>query len=99
MKHITETEIKADFFGIKQIVNFATSELIRIRNDGPWSTEPINWADFKCAGVEYVIDDSGGEFYRAIIEEAAPGCRHVIEFVDEHLKQNGYDDVEVVTEW
>lgn len=99
IKELINRDMLRQFQKIKQLVNVATRELFLRRNDSPWSTEPVNWADFKCAAVEYVIDDSGGEFYRAIIEEAAPGCRHVIEFVTEHLKQHGYDDVEVVMEW
>jgi len=65
--------------------------------DGPWSDEAINWARLGWVDVEFVIDEHG-RYYRIIIENAAPNCRHLIGFVKSQLDDFELE-TEVVTEW
>ena len=92
----TQAGIRAEFPKIKAAVN----EALEAANytDGSWQSEPINWADLKCADVEYVIDEHDGRFV-ATIEEASPGCPSLCNFVRKHLESIGLADVDVVTEW
>lgn len=89
-------EIRARFQSIETAVNQALAKA-KV-TDGSWRSEPINWADLKCAAVEYVIDSEDG-WYRATIEEAAPACPSLCAFVKKQIDAVGFGDVEVVTEW
>lgn len=60
----------------------------------PHSREAVNWGDLGCADVG-VINNG----YYAVIEEAAPGCTELIEYVTQYLAANGITNVEVSTEW
>ncbi len=60
--------------------------------------EAINWGDLGCADVRY-CQTRDDEFYEVFIEEAAPGCPKLCSFVFNYLKERGFENVEVRTEW
>jgi hypothetical protein len=62
-----------------------------------WDKEAINWADLKVVDIEYFEGMSGATGYRVYIEE---GQSPKLEgFVAQYLKDSGYPDIEVRTEW
>lgn len=67
----------------------------RIQEFGIDDSEPINWGDLKCCGVERV---HGGSFL-VTIEEASPGsCQSLCDYIERFMKSWGWD-VTVETEW
>lgn len=59
----------------------------------------VNWGDLSCSEVFLCVREDGSEFYRVIIEEAAPDACELQEYVEFELFQRGFKDVEVTTEW
>lgn len=87
-------ELRENFQEIEHKVNTAISKLDR--DGGSWSNEPINWADLRCACVEYIIGN-GYEYYQATIEEADPTCPHLVTAIDQMVSFDG--ELAIVTEW
>lgn len=58
----------------------------------------INWGDLFCFEAALVIDDDGFFGYRVMIQEADPINQEFQEWIQDYLKERGYDAI-VVTEW
>ena len=58
------------------------------------SKEPINWGDLSCTEVEKFADGS----WFVVIEEAAPECPNLCEYVRAWLEKWGWN-ARVQTEW
>lgn len=87
-----------DFKRIKEVADDACDEARE--TDGPWREEAINWADLEVARFEWCGDAHEMPRVRVVIEEAAPGCVGLLDFVYGKLVEAGLGDgVEVVTEW
>lgn len=61
--------------------------------------DAVNWADLSCVEAGFCVNDGGDEYYYVKIEEADPAAYHLREFISNWLKERGYDDVVVRTEW
>ncbi len=61
--------------------------------------EAINWADLGCYAAYRVMPEEGRPFYQVWIAEADPVCPRFQAWVREQLRQAGFDEVEVLTEW
>lgn len=86
---------------IEVAVNQALVKAYDAMQDGSESLarESINWSNLKCQSVEYVIGFDY-DHYRVTIDEAAPGCFALCQFVGDALKNDGIKDVgEISTEW
>lgn len=59
----------------------------------------VNWGDLHCVAALRVEDDEGRISYRVEIEEVAPDAGELQKFIHEQLKESGFPDVEVYTEW
>lgn len=59
----------------------------------------INWGDLGCTYAEHYDAEEDGSGYRVHIEEAAPGERELIEFVAGKLREQGFGEIDVQTEW
>ena len=59
----------------------------------------VNWADLSCAVSERFETSDGDHGFRVYVEEAAPNEQALCDFIAAELKQKGFGDVEVVTEW
>lgn len=77
----------------------ATDEIIDSSSVSAQFNEPINWADLHCREASYVQIDDGREYYRVMIEEAAPECVEFCEHIAKRLAERGFENVGVVTEW
>ena len=77
----------------------ATDKLVAKIKPEDFPNAAINWGDLGCRSVYIGIDESRTVHHLVIIDEAAPGeqefCRHVAD----KLKELGWQDVEVITEW
>lgn len=69
------------------------------RGDSACRRDAVNWADFGCSIAEGYITDEGDSGTRVILEEAAPDCGNVQGFVHRYLRDRGWSEIEVVTEW
>ena len=58
----------------------------------------INWGDLGCIEVRWFKSDLGDEGYSVLIEEASPYSK-LGENVKRMLRERGFPDVEVNTEW
>lgn len=85
--------IKKDCETIKKIINEACEIIIK---EEYFLDEPYNVADFKCCEVDY---KAMAENFIVTIDEAAPECKGIHEFVRKHLAVRGFENVEVNTEW
>lgn len=61
--------------------------------------EAVNWADLKCAGAEWYVDDDGVPGHRVWVDEADPAAYRLRDFVAEYLERAGFAGVHVVLEW
>lgn len=62
----------------------------------------INWSDLRCTEASYVVEVHGENYYQVTIEECAPGTNELIFFVQQFLKDNGWEHTEqtnIQTEW
>ena len=59
----------------------------------------VNWGDIGSVNVERCEDWEGDIRYVVTCEEAAPDAWQFQEFVYEQLKDAGFTNVEIVTEW
>jgi len=59
----------------------------------------VNWADLSCTEAGFVVTDTGNEYYYVEIEEADPSAHNLRVFISNHLKERGFDTIEVRTEW
>ena len=63
-----------------------------ILEGAPKFDEPINWGDLHCFDVQFGLT--------VFIEEAAPGCSQLTNYVAEELFKRGFGkDITVITEW
>lgn len=83
---------------LKQATNQALEVARGLRNT-TLASEPVNWAALRCTQAMYRIDDDGSESYGVIVEEASPESRLLGEVIAKYLFDNGFLNVEVVTEW
>lgn len=60
---------------------------------------PVNWADLRCIGAQYWLDDEGDTGYRVTLSEADAAAAALHVFVRDFLAKRGFAGVEVVTEW
>lgn len=88
--------IKRRMTAIEKAVNEIIALAKERKGDFP---EAINWGDLKCADVEYVESLHNEAFYRACIEEASPDCPKFIQFIRSGMRNRGFSEVEIVTEW
>lgn len=96
MRHYPTISARPRMEQIKQVVNEIIKQAWLAKDDFP---EAINWADLKCTDVESVMSLHNDSFYRAVIEEASPDCPKFIQFIRGQLKERGFGEVEIVTEW
>lgn len=61
--------------------------------------EAVNWADLKCAGAEWFVDDDGVPGHRVWVDEADPAAYRLRDFVAGYLERAGFAGVHVVLEW
>lgn len=61
--------------------------------------EAVNWADLKCAGAEWFVDDDGVPGHRVWVEEADPAAYRLRDFVAGYLERAGFAGVHVMLEW
>ncbi len=61
--------------------------------------EAINWADLHCHSAEYAIDQDCNGHYRVYIEEASPTCPKFQSYIADRLEEEGFENIEVITEW
>lgn len=60
---------------------------------------PVNWSGLQCNFAHQWLDQNGGRGYRVFIEEASPEAYALQIFINEWLCQNGFENIEVTTEW
>jgi hypothetical protein len=59
----------------------------------------INWGDLGCVDARHWTNCYGLQGLTVCIEEASPHAHELQSFIREYLADNGWKDVEVVTEW
>ena len=59
----------------------------------------VNWASLGCVDARLWRDSYGNEGLSVYIDEASETAVELQSFIHEYLKDRGYHDVEVVTEW
>lgn len=72
---------------------------VKILRIGEDITGAINWGQLHCVDALRCESLNDGVYYEVLIEEAAPDNEKLRSFVREYLKQNGFDNIEVTTEW
>jgi len=83
---------------LREAANDACDQAREIFED-VFETRAANWARLWCYAAHYVIPDEGDPFYEVRIAEADPACPRFQAWVREKLREAGFDDVEVLTEW
>lgn len=61
--------------------------------------EAINWSDLHCTRVIIGVDQDNNPVTLVEIEEAAPDAWRLQQYVTHALENQGYDNIEVITEW
>jgi hypothetical protein len=61
--------------------------------------DAVNWADLKCIGAEWFVDDDGVPGHRVWVDEADPAAYRLLRFVAGYLERAGFAGVHVVLEW
>lgn len=61
--------------------------------------EAVNWADLKCIGAEWFVDDDGVPGHRVWVDEADPAAYRLRGFVAGYLERAGFAGVHVLLEW
>lgn len=61
--------------------------------------EAINWSDLRCVRVIIGVDQDDKQVTLVEIEEAAPDAWRLQQYVAHALENQGYDNIEVITEW
>ncbi len=80
--------------------NEALAKLTKERMaEEPFRRGGVNWADLKCSDVEYVQSVHGEQYYRVTVDEVSPDEDELRTYVADYLKEKGFENVEVVTEW
>lgn len=82
---------------MKNIRAAAGEALIQARQDGVMGA--INWDALSCAASEQFTDDQGATGYRCYIEEAAPECDELQDYIASYVFGKMGVTVEVRTEW
>ena len=61
----------------------------------------INWADLRCVGVEYCINENASESLLVRVEEASENCPKLISFLEDKLyKDMGLTiNLDIETDW
>jgi hypothetical protein len=97
MSFPTNEELFATFGRIERLVNERLETESRKRKNRIEGA--INWADLRCAYVEYVVGSGGEKFYRATVEEASPSASELCAVLRQHLEGHGLQNVDVACEW
>lgn len=82
---------------MKNIRAAAGEALVQARQDSVIGA--INWGALSCVGSEQFTDDEGVTGYRCYIEEAAPECDELQDYVASYVFGKMGVSVEVRTEW
>ena len=61
--------------------------------------DAVNYGDLKCSNIEQVFSESGNDYYRVCIDEAAPDAWKFQHWILEQLNKRGLPAVLVSTEW
>lgn len=64
-----------------------------------FSREAVNWADLHCVEAREWRSDAGDHGLAVYIEEASPGSHQLHQYIAEHLRRHGWQNVEVNIEW
>ena len=77
-------------------------DLDRLTDDACDAANPIvqdavNWGDLGCVEASVVV--SLKEIYFVLIEEASPDAWEFHKFIGEYLRERGFENVRVQTEW
>lgn len=94
--------IQARLKELVEIADKACQQAMTMRpalRDKKFKGDPINFADLSCGYAEKYIDNYGEEGFRVTISEAAPNSDKLILYIHEYLKEHGFENVDVVTEW
>lgn len=85
---------------IETAVNEAIEEAVSVHGSGAFDGDAINWADLRCATVEFVVNEHG-DYYHAIVEEADPTSYKLREFIQKKIDAISFcgQTVWVETEW
>lgn len=59
----------------------------------------VNWSSLRCWQAEEWHDQDGTHGFRVWIEEASPHADELQSYVRTSLRERGWKNVEVVTEW
>lgn len=59
----------------------------------------INWADLACVSAGIALTEHDDVTLQVLIEEADPDSFELHQFVADYLRDRGYGDVEVLTQW
>lgn len=59
----------------------------------------VNWASLRCWQVEEWRDQDGAHGFRVWVEEASPHADELQSYVRTSLRERGWKNCEVVTEW
>lgn len=60
---------------------------------------PVNWSDLSIVECGLIMTDDDSQRYFVLIEEASPDATWLQQFMWRHFKLNGFEDVEIRTEW
>ncbi len=82
---------------LKNIRSAANEALEQARRDEVEGA--INWDALTCVRAEKFIDDEGVGGYRCFIEDAAPECSELQDYIASHVFGKMGVSVGVVTEW
>ena len=95
---IKKKEVIGQFPAIAKMADEAIEKAGKNKNDSRWKDEAINWKRLRCACVEYVVGD-GYEYFLVTIEDAAPNCSGLCNYVFNYLLEHGSWDIGVQSEW
>lgn len=63
----------------------------------------VNWADFHCTGVSWVLEYADGRFleagFRVSLTEGSRDNASACSFVQKELNRRGFDVIDVACEW
>jgi hypothetical protein len=85
---------------IENLINNVESIIEDAKKEKSKFDEPINWGDLSVVEIEKVERYyNKTTYYRVIIEEASRTCPKFHAFIYIKLKELGYDNIEISTEW
>jgi hypothetical protein len=77
----------------------ATDAILATCDSATTAHEAINWSDLRCVRVIIGVDQDDKQVTLVEIEEAAPDAWRLQQYVAHALENQGYDNIEVITEW